>query len=132
MSYDDALELFQELDEFITQLLNYWRELQERFQSLTHSIQLQLTEKLDQPTSSQSDLYLMSEDILTLLKSMSQQSHEVSCFSEFYAKISLVYITPALCETNQCLMPGGPERTEQVRKELTENAECKESSRFHF
>jgi len=121
VSYDDALEMLQETVELITQLLTFWKQLQERFQSLTNSIQLQLTKKLDQLTSSQSDLSLMSDDILKLLKSTSQSLHDIEFFSKFYAEVSLVYINPVLCEINQCLMPI-PERIEQVRKELTENA----------
>ena len=121
VSYDDALEMLQETVELITQLLTFWKQLQERFQSLTNSIQLQLTKKLDQLSSSQFDLSLMADDILKLLKSTSQSLHDIEFFSKFYAEVSLVYINPVLCEINQCLMPI-PERIEQVGKELTENA----------
>ncbi len=122
VSYDDVLEMLQEAVEFITRLLTHWRQLQERFQSLNYSIQLQLGETLDQLTSSQSDRCLTSENILALLKSTSQQSYEIGCFGEFYENILSEYVIPAVGAINECLIAYDPEKIGQVRKELIENA----------
>jgi len=122
VSYDDALKMLQEAVEFITQLLTYWKLLQERFQSLNHSIQLQLSKNLDQITSSQSDRSLKSEGILALLKSTGQQSREIGRVGKFYEKISLKYISPAIGSVNKYCIAVKQDRIEQVRKELTENA----------
>ncbi len=122
VSYDDTLKVLQEAAQFITHLLTHWRKLQEFFQSLNNSIQQQLDRKFYQSNLSQFDHSLISEYILRLLKSMGAQSYQIGCFADFYAKISSLYILPAMEGINKCFIAVDPERVEQINKELTADA----------
>ena len=129
VSYEDAVRILKQAVEFISNLLTHWRQLQEFCKSLNSAIQLQLTDgskKLEQDfqyqlSLSQNDRSLMTEDILGLLKSISQQSYQIGCIGELYVKISSVYIMPAIgaLSENSAVDSG---RIEEVRKELTANA----------
>jgi len=121
VSYDDALKMLQESVKLITLSLTHWKKLEELFQALNSSIQEQLSKKLDHLNLTQSNPSLMSEDILKLLKSVGQKSYQISCFSEFYAKMSSAYFVPAITGLIRCIAVK-PERLEQARKELTEKA----------